>query len=188
MGHQSHPVELGQRPEASLAPGLVTVPTKRRQLGLKPCYGAPRLPYPRLALGVARSGAAISSPRPWECACRRGPRTGHRSMRVPRELERPGHSFSITSGVGLPDHKAPGPRPAFGSCGRDEDRTHGEVPPSNPTKGVRWDGVPGVASSHSTVAVGEPARGDPAEGRGRRVADPLEGTTTATLWAVSVSP
>src|SRR5438128_2603774 len=38
VGNQSHPVELGQRPEASLAWGSAMATAKRRQPVPKPCY------------------------------------------------------------------------------------------------------------------------------------------------------
>jgi hypothetical protein len=42
VGNQSHPVELGQQPEASLASAGATRSTKRRQPGRRPCYRAPK--------------------------------------------------------------------------------------------------------------------------------------------------
>src|ERR1700730_19365400 len=48
------------------------------------------------------------------------------------------------------------------------------VPPSERQE-ARWEGRRDVGASHSTVEPGELTHGDPGEGRGRRVMEPLEG-------------
>src|SRR5262249_54888143 len=50
-----------------------------------------------------------------------------------------------------------------------------EVSARNPPKGVGRDGAQGVGTPHSTAEAGERTRTDPAEGRGRRAAEPWEG-------------
>jgi hypothetical protein len=130
--------------------GLATVPTKRRQLGPRPCYRAPRLPYPRLALGFATSGAVIPLSTDQGSRIAAGVKEhGRGSPGFPGNWRDPDHSFSTACGVGTATPKVPGPRSAFGSRGRDEHRTHGKVRPSNPTKGARSDGRPGVGTPHS---------------------------------------
>jgi hypothetical protein len=50
VGNQSHPVEPGRQPEASVAWRPAMAAAKGRQPVPKPCHGAPRLPHPRVAL------------------------------------------------------------------------------------------------------------------------------------------
>ena len=47
--------------------------------------------------------------------------------------------------------------------------------PSNEGNEVRREGRQGVGALHSTKEAGEPAPGDPEEGRGRRGMEPVEG-------------
>ena len=61
MGHQSHPVEPGQQPEASLASSGVTQRTKRRQPVPKPCYGASRA-LPAASLRRCQHGGRAGTP------------------------------------------------------------------------------------------------------------------------------
>lgn len=51
----------------------------------------------------------------------------------------------------------------------------------------RGDGCQGVGASHITAELGEPAPGDPREGRGRRITEPLEGKMAGTLSPDGVS-
>src|SRR5205085_4331011 len=61
VGNQSHPVEPGPQPEASLAWGLVTATAKRRQPAFRPCYGAPR-DLPAASLRLCQIGGRASAP------------------------------------------------------------------------------------------------------------------------------
>ena len=51
----------------------------------------------------------------------------------------------------------------------------------------RGEGRQGFGASHSTVEAGEPAPGDPVEGRGCRIMEPLEGKMTGTSSPENVS-
>jgi len=120
VGSQSHPVEPGKQPEASLAPAVVTQRTKRRQLVLRPCHGAPRLPYPRFSSRCSTK----RGPRPTTTSLvfgyRRGLRTRHRHTRVPQEHGTPCDSTVFAAG-GAAAPNAPGRQAGVGPE-RSEDR------------------------------------------------------------------
>ena|SRR5436190_19949323 len=78
--------------------------------------------------------------------------------------------------MGPPNPKGPRPQAGVGPGRRDEHRRNGWY---RQAKGrPKCGGKGGRASERLMVPMkpGNPTRGDPAEGRGRRVAEPLEGT------------
>ena len=149
--------------------------TKRRQPAPKPCYRAPKVPTRGEPSPLPRRG-----PRPTHrygegCRVPPGSKNAAKVQGVPQGPGRPGrlHPFS---GVGLPDPKAPGPPAGVGPGGRDEHRRSGWYCQAKATK---RGGRGGRESEGLVVPLrpGNPPHGDPAEGRGRRVTEPLEGNT-----------
>ena len=98
------------------------------------------------------------------CRSQRGPRPGHRCIRVAQEPGRPCGSISTTTGVGQPVPKAPGPRVGVGPGGSDEDRRTGWYCQPKENEGRR-EGPQGVGTPHSTGETGEPAPREPRGGK-----------------------
>ena len=88
VGNQSHPGELGQQPEASLAWGPAMVTAKRRQRVPRPCYRASKDNMFVGALVVLAAGAASACRNGLARRSCRGPRTGHQHTRILQEPER----------------------------------------------------------------------------------------------------
>ncbi len=88
VGNQSHPVELGRQPEASLAWGPAMVTAKRRQRVPRPCYGASKENVFVGALVVIAAGAASACRHGLARRSCRGLRTGHQHTRILQEPER----------------------------------------------------------------------------------------------------
>ena len=107
----------------------------------------------------------------------RGRRTGHAHIGVPQEPGRPrrllGRSRPEVPGHQLQARGRRIRRPRE----RNADATG--VPPCEGNE-ARRDGQRGVGASHSTADAGEPTRGNPAEGRGRRAMRPPEGKMPGT--------
>jgi hypothetical protein len=139
----------------------------------------PREHHPRRAFVFNRTGAAPTHLMAWCRRSRRGRRTRQRHRRVPQELGTPGGSLSTRTGTGRPDPNTPGPRPA---SGRRERRTqaHGRVPPREAH--AKRGGMACRESERPIVPTrpGNSPREDPAEGRGRRVAELLGGNMAGT--------
>src|SRR5437879_13914160 len=104
----------------------------------------------------------------------------------PSNFRCPVASIPTKVGPGLPNPKAPGPKPASG-LRETRTQTHGVVP-SCEGNGVRREGRPGVAQRHSTVEAGELASEDPVEERALQRADPAGGTRGSPSWLRSLSP
>jgi hypothetical protein len=89
VGSQSHPVEPGQQPEASLA-SWRGGPVRRSVDRQCPSRAMePRELYPRRASVFVSPGAASAHRHGLVCRSRRGRRTGQRHKRVPQELGTP---------------------------------------------------------------------------------------------------
>jgi hypothetical protein len=106
VGNLIPPGRAGQQPEASLAcSGGETHTTKRRQQALRPEHRAPKSLSLREPLACCSLGAESACRIGLACRSRRGPRPGHRCVRVAQEPGRPCGSILETAGVGQPDPK-----------------------------------------------------------------------------------
>jgi len=117
VGTQSHPVEPGRQPEASLARRPAMAAAKRRQRLLRPCYRAPKLPHrgsPRRTMVRGPRRHTATAWCAWSC---RGLRTGHRHTEIPQEPGTPSRLHLDNDWRGAAKTKAPGPRPASGRVG-----------------------------------------------------------------------
>jgi hypothetical protein len=149
VGRQSHPIEPGQRSEASLASVLATVPSKRRQRWRRTMLLSPEISVAGALIfscGGGRGGASK-----WPDAL--GPAgvvgTGWASTGVPQEQERPVVSARRIGPRVVPNPKRPGPR----LCAADRrERIHAvqlAVPPGEPNEAGGKDGQ-GSECLHST--------------------------------------
>ena len=68
-----------------------------------------------------------------------------------------------------------------------ERRASADAVPPNEGDEVRWDGGQGIGAPHSTCEAGEPAPGDPVEGRGCRTTEPWEGKMPETPSSPCIS-
>jgi hypothetical protein len=100
VGKQSHPVEPGRQPEASLAWAGVTRTAKRRQPGPRPCYGAPRV-LPAASPRLGQHGGRVGTPqRPGVSGPAGVEEHGIGPPGFSRNLGRPVHSYSSAIGSG----------------------------------------------------------------------------------------
>ena len=175
MGSQSLPVEPGQQPEASLAWGGVSRTAKRRQPASTPSI-EPREMLTRGEPSFSRTRGPRRHTLKARCArSRRGHRTRHRRIEASQELGTP-WTLRDQSPDGDPDHQPQARR--LRVLDRREQSTGAGRGIAKRMQKKRRE-TEARDSEHLIVPMtsGNSTRGNPPEGRRRRVAGPLEGHT-----------
>ena len=179
VGSQSHPVELGQQPEVSLASAGATRTTKRRQRGRRPCYRAPKSSFSQSAHRLNERRGRV--PR-LEAAWPRGPagvqEHGERTLGFPSNRRGLPPSLVHYFGPRSTEPETPGlPRRRLDGAGA-KPQTRGGI-----AGRAQESGETGPQESESFIVPWKPGHSpweDPAEGREGRVTDLLSGHRART--------
>ena len=154
VGTQSHSVELGQQPKASLAWSVVRPPAKRRQRRCRTMLLSPEIAVVGvLVLNPSGDRGGVSQ---WPDATAPAGVAGTwwASTGVPQEQERPAVSASDIGSAVVPTPKRPGPRWRAADRWERTDAAQLAVPPGEPNEPgeMDWQGSECLHSTEIRVA------------------------------------
>ena len=155
VGIQSHPVESGQQPEASLASSVMRPVAKRRQ---RRCRAMPLSPEISVAGAHAVScsgGRAVASYWPDADGPAGVAGTWRAPTGVPQEQERPAFPRETNRLLGGAEPKRPGPRLRAVDRWERTNAAQLAVPPSEPNErgGKDWQGSECLHSTETRLAI-----------------------------------